>query len=464
MRLAPLVSLLLLGGCAYYNGMYNAKRLAGRAEQAERDGRTFEAQGLWAQAEVRAESVVVRHPKSKWVDDAQLIRGLSRLRRKDCAGALSPLEAASLSSDSPEVAEQANFYLGECRLELGDIIGADAAFSRVLESPDSARRENARLQHARVLRSSGRYAEALAALDGVSGPLADGERAAALAGLGRLDESAPLIAQAVERGDLTFPWDSILAAVGRRDAREATRLVDRVAQMPDVTPDQRDRWLSADGARLLPIDTAAGLARLGQVADAQPPTNASVVAQLRLVEHRLQGARTTAEAEQARPALSRLSEIGGPASIAALGYLRALDRLATYRDSVVPETPQGDLLTFLAAETARDSLRSTAIAADLFRRLPGTWPSSPYGPKALLALATLEPATADSLRVVLEMQYGESPYLTYLRGESAPALKPLEDSLQAFTLARSRPSRQDRRPAGAPGAAPSDRRQAGELK
>jgi hypothetical protein len=31
----------LLGGCVYYNGMYNAKRLAGSARKAERDGRAF---------------------------------------------------------------------------------------------------------------------------------------------------------------------------------------------------------------------------------------------------------------------------------------------------------------------------------------------------------------------------------------------------------------------------------------
>lgn len=464
MRHLALVSLAVLGGCAYYNGMYNAKRLAGRAEQAERDGRTFEAQGLWAQAEVRAESVIVRHPDSKWVDDAQLIRGLSRLKRKDCTGAISPLEAASLSVDSPEVAEQANFYLGECRLELGDVLGADAAFSRVIESPDSARRENARLQHARVLRSSGRYTEALAAIEGLSGPSADGERAAALAGLGRLDESAPIIGEAVQRGDLGFPWDSILAGVGRHDAREAARLVDQVAQIPGVTPEQRDRWLSADGARLLAVDSAAGVARLEQVAGAQPPTIASLAARLSLVELRLHAARTTAEAEAARPALEELSEIGGPVSLASLGYLRAIGRLTTYSDSVTPETPQGDLLTFLAAETSRDSLRAPVVAADLFRRLPGSWPASPYGPKALLALAALEPAAADSLRAVLESQYGESPYLAFLRGESAPALKPLEDSLQAFVLARSRPPRQDRRPAAAPGAETPDRRQAGELK
>ena len=48
---------LLLGGCVYYNGMYNTKRLAGSARQAERDGRPFEANNLWGQVITRADSL-----------------------------------------------------------------------------------------------------------------------------------------------------------------------------------------------------------------------------------------------------------------------------------------------------------------------------------------------------------------------------------------------------------------------
>ena len=51
------LTLLLLGGCVYYNGMYNANRLARSARKAEREGRTFEANNLWGQVVTRAESV-----------------------------------------------------------------------------------------------------------------------------------------------------------------------------------------------------------------------------------------------------------------------------------------------------------------------------------------------------------------------------------------------------------------------
>ena len=61
---------LLLGGCVYYNGMYNTNRLAKSARQAERDGRSFEAKSLWGQVITRAETLVVRHPRSKYADEA----------------------------------------------------------------------------------------------------------------------------------------------------------------------------------------------------------------------------------------------------------------------------------------------------------------------------------------------------------------------------------------------------------
>ena len=68
----------LLGGCVYYNGMYNANRLAGSARKAEREGRTYEANNLWGQVATKAESVVVRHPDSKYAEEAAVLAMLKR--------------------------------------------------------------------------------------------------------------------------------------------------------------------------------------------------------------------------------------------------------------------------------------------------------------------------------------------------------------------------------------------------
>jgi hypothetical protein len=68
----------------------------------------------------------------------------------------------------------------------------------------------------------------------------------------------------------------------------------------------------------------------------------------------------------------------------------------------------------------------------MFQRIAEEWPLSPYAPKAILAAQQLDPAWADSARVLLEERYLDSPYLAMVRGEEAPAYRELEDSLGAF--------------------------------
>ena len=61
-RMCLAVSLTVTAGCVYYNGMYNANRLANSARKAEHDGRTFEANNLWGQVATKAESVAGTSP------------------------------------------------------------------------------------------------------------------------------------------------------------------------------------------------------------------------------------------------------------------------------------------------------------------------------------------------------------------------------------------------------------------
>jgi hypothetical protein len=444
-RLLPL-ALVLLAGCAYYNGMYNANKFARRAQKAEREGRTFEAQGYWAQAEVRADSVIVRHPQSNWADDAQLIRGEAMVNRGDCEGAMPALEAAALSRDSPKVVEQALVLLGQCRLAAGDYPGADRTFVALLGSADSTRRTSAQLQHARVLRINGEYQAALESLGGLEGPEADAERAADYAGLGDVTQAEPLVDAALARQDLTVPWDSILAGIGRVNPELASRYTAEVVALPGLPAELRGQLLMADGIRLLPTGPDSGLALLRAAASAVPVTNASLAARLRLAEYALSQADTLAALETARAGLASLSEVGGPNSIRALGYLGVLDRARVYADSVPPGAPRGDLATFVLGEAVRDGLPAPRVAGQLFAAVPAWWPASPYAPKALLALAALRPEAADSILGVLESSYAASPYLLLLAGDVTPEVLALEDSLQVYAGV------------GAQGAAPDARR------
>lgn len=449
--------LLPLAGCVYYNGMYNANRLAERARKAEAQGRTFEAQGYWAQAEVRADSVVVRHPTSNWADDANLIRGEAMVNRRDCAGAIPALEAASLSRDSPNVAQRALLLLGSCYLAAGNLEGADRAFAELTESPDSTVRYQARLEHARILRMQGQYGAALVTLDGLQDTAAIAERAADLAGLGNLAQVEPLIDQALARKDLSMPWDSILAGIGRVDPGLASQYTSAVVALPGLAPEARDQMLLADGVRLLATDPDSGLARLRAAGSASPLTSAALAAQLRIAEYMMGQADTLVQLELVRDPLTALSDIGGPSSFTAMAYLRILDQVRLFADSIMPGASRGDLATFVVAEAVRDSLPAPRIAAELFATIPAWWPASPYAPKALLALAALEPLQAESILLRIETEYPGSPYLLLVAGDVTPAVLALEDSLQAYTGGGRAPA--GRRPpavATPPGQRPQD--------
>src|ERR671920_942986 len=162
----------LLAGCVYYNGMYNANRLAGSARKAEREGRTFEANNLWGQVATKAESVLVRHPHSKYAEEASILRGLALAKLGQCEQALGPLSRVGVANLKPERREDTWLATGRCQVTLGNIAAADAAFGQVVDSKSSARKREARLQRSRTLRALGRYEEAVALLEGSQEPRA----------------------------------------------------------------------------------------------------------------------------------------------------------------------------------------------------------------------------------------------------------------------------------------------------
>src|SRR5688500_6439302 len=124
----------LLGGCVYYNGMYNANRLARSARKAEREGRTFDANGLWGQVATKADSVLVRHPDSKYAQDAGLLRGIALARLGQCEQAMRPLSRFTTAGRNSELVEEGLLATGRCQLALGNVAAGGAAFGQLLES------------------------------------------------------------------------------------------------------------------------------------------------------------------------------------------------------------------------------------------------------------------------------------------------------------------------------------------
>ena len=452
MRRSLLLLLLTLGaGCAYFNGMYNANRLASQAEKAEREGRSFEANGLWAQAAVRAESVLVQHPKSKWADDAMLLRGKAYKKRGDCPRAIPSLREAIYTSPDPVLVEQSALLLGECHLEVGDFLAAEAVLHRALSSGDSLTRRQARLSQAKALTGAGRYEAALGIYRDIDDSTLDQTRILALAGGGSLAHPTALADSLMARNDSTVEWDSLLAITRRRDLAAASVLTGRLIQNPDLDSEVRARWLLEDGQSLLQVDTAQAKERLRMASGkAGERTEAGSRARLALARLQLARVREVGELDSLEPSLVELQKLGRSGGFQAGQLLTEIERVRR-ADSVGPATPQGDLEVFLAAERTRDALGAPALASRLFQRLVDTWPESPYAPKAVLALADLQPVLAPVLHQLLLRGYGESPYVAVLSGGDFPAYRSLEDSLRSFAASRIEPQKPERARPAQPG-------------
>ncbi|MBA3345472.1 MAG: hypothetical protein H0T44_09275 [Gemmatimonadales bacterium] len=436
----------LLAGCVYYNGMYNAKRLARSAQKAEREGRTFDAGNLWGQVVTRAESVVVRHPESKYVDEALVLQGIALARLRQCPSAISPLGRVALLPAGSDLAEEAALALGRCQMELGSSAAADLAFARVVDSRDPVRREFARLHRARALRLNGRHREALSLLAEMPASAVQEERLLALAGMRRRAEALALLDSIVARSDSAAASDSLLTALGRENPIVASDLLDRLDSRPGVQPAVRARRLLDDALRLAPVDSARAAARIRQAMRSGAGTPSGDQAEIRLLRLGLTRVRDASELAPHAAALQQVITRKSSSAADAGQLHSSVTQVKSAADSSAPGVPRGDLRVFLAAEVARDSLAAPTLAASLFRRVADDWPYSPYAPKALIAGQALAPEWADSARALLVERYADSPYLALLRGEEAAGFEELEDSLRAFAASGvGRPARRPTR-------------------
>ena len=430
----------LLGGCVYYNGMYNANRLANSARKAERDGRTFEANNLWGQVATKAESVMVRHPQSKYADEAAVLRGLALSRLGQCEQGLAPLSRASLLRGRSDLAEEALLASGQCQLAMNNLVAADAAFVQLLESRSKERRAEAHYQHARAARLAGRYQDAVSSLEGIHDPRADSERILALAGSGRASEALALADSLLAKGDTSKPWDSVVVILGRQDPPTASSLVDRMRRLPNRPAELQARWLLEDGLRLLSVDTARAAARFREASAIGGSGEAAGAAGLQLVRMDLS---RTVQPQELAPHIQKLKNLAAkhPTTSVLAAQFGATVAGVLAASSIPGGSSLGDLRLFLGAEVARDTLAAPQLAIGMFHRIVDEWPLSPYAPKAILAAQQLDSAWTDSARLLLETRYIDSPYLAIVRGEDTPAYRQLEDSLGAFAARLAPPQR-----------------------
>jgi len=424
---------LTLSGCAYYNGMWSAERLARDARRLEARGMTAEARLSWGQAAVKAESVLVHHPSSRWADDALVLQGEGLARSGVCAEAAPALDRALGEVTDQALRERAALAAGGCALAQGAGERAERLIESVLASRDAHRRSQAAYLAGRaaLLRNDpGTAADRFARSDL---PEAAPARVSALAagGHGRM---AVAMVDSVGRRDIDEArWTDALAEIaGTAGEETAADALDHLLARGRLRAGARARLLIADGDRLRRERRfERATARYAAVTKLVPDSAEAGVARLHALLIDVAEIRTPEGLDSVAARLAVLTRsIGGTS----LGEAREVAR--RIQDAEHDDT--SEVVGFHAAEWARDSLEAPALAAALFRRFAARHPTSLFAPKALIAAVQIQPETVDSVDAVLRSRYAESPYTLAFHGAMSPAFQATEDSLAvALGVARS---------------------------
>ncbi|MBC7790709.1 MAG: hypothetical protein H7Z74_12240 [Anaerolineae bacterium] len=432
-RIAPLLALTLVAGCAYFNGIYNARQAEKRGDRESDRGRDAAAAGFYGIAAAKAETVLVRHSKSGWSDDALYLAGRGWALSSQCDRAVPRLEAfLALPSRHDERSERAALALGICRVKLSQHVPARELLVPLLRSRNSKITNLAAVWAARASMALGENDSALVYLRGASASAAEWELATAYLSQRRFTAAESLLVRRAEQGDYRPDILGVMSelwAAGRKDA---------VLRLAATYASSRARRV--EKAR---IHLAAGDLLMAQGQDSVATT------------HFIESQRLGRDSIPAREATARLTllSLGTLATLpdieaaivrsheAADGTAlqRRLEQNLLFVKILDARTDYTGSSLFLAGEVARDSLGGGGYAHAVFKRIAATIPNAPVAPKALLAAAALRPDSAQTYNARLREQYASSPYVLELEGRDNPilgAVKPAETLLQqAWTAA-----------------------------
>ena len=419
--IASLVTVLC--GCAYYNAMWSAEQHAKGARKLEASGHEREARSEWAQAAAKAQGVVTRHPRSRWVDDALVLQAEGLARSGACEDAQDPLTRARNTAKDVSLRERLDLADAQCLLAAGRPGDVQAKLARVLGSADGGRRSRAELLagQASVLQLD--YPSAVEHLKHSHETAALPARVRALIQLARSDEAAATLVAIGDSPIYETERPELLAQLAGVGGPElASKTLDRLLHKSRMPFAEQAQLLLADGDRHLTAGDLPGAQSRYQRAVLTAPAGAaeSGTARARLQQVLVVGAKQRADLAPVMTELTALTHEEGGNSAA-----KSLLDLVTQAAST-PETPGA---RFRVAELARDSLRAPALAGQLFLDIAAGDTASLFAPKALVAALPLLPDRRDSITSVLDRRYATSPYTRAFRGDLSVAYVAAEDSL-----------------------------------
>lgn len=413
-----LASWLVGSGCVYYNGIYNAQAEARLADAKLRRDDDGEATTRFQRSAAIAETVLVRHPKSKWRNRALYIAARSGAMAAQCERAVPRLQQLLAGTTlTAEERDRSRLALAACEVRGGRSTDARPRLDSMFQSSDRELARQSRIWAARAA-------------------LSMGDRDAVPAYLGNLDAGV-------------LQWELISASVSAREYARVELLLVQRARLGDYREDvsRALRDLLSDGR----VDGAERVVAQYDAARVRDDSRARMHYALgdmharagrdSLARRHLYAARTLSQRDTvtAHDANARLALL----DLTRVASVRELDTLIARQDSVVWRTSyarqvaervllfrllaaRGDAESaslYLAAEIARDSLRAPNLARALFLRVAREAGASPLVPSAWYAAALLEPDSAASWQRRVLADFRNSAVAARLRGDD-PSTQP----------------------------------------
>lgn len=403
-RPAAVLGLLLVAGCAYLNGVYNARQAEKRGDRHARAGRVAQAVAAYESTATQAETLLVRHVGTDWVREARYLAGRGWALSGHCDRAIPHLEVILRPGVLPaERRDRATLALGICRVTENDAAGGRAMLAPLAAARDRDVARQAALWAARASLALGQRDSALSYFRVIGDGASDWEMVAHHLSLNELPAAESALVRRVADGDASPRLEPSLLELWARGGRSGVERVLTAADSSRLSPTRLGRLhiVIGDLGLEAAIDSAA-LAHFERASRVSRDTLVSREAAARRTAMAVRGASSPAELEAAVAAARNRAR--GTEILRRLEDNLLLLKLLERRNDA---TEAG---MFLAAEVARDSLRAPLLARAMFRRIADGSPRSPFAAKALLAAAALTPDSADVLMTAARERFPGSPY------------------------------------------------------
>ncbi len=428
---------LALGGCGYFNSLYNAKRQFADGERAAARGQLVPAHDAFKGVIEKAARSYRKYPKGRWSDDALHLIARARFELGEYAAArAAATELLTLAGDATMRAD-ARALAGASALALNDLPNAVVHLDSAVAGASDALRGRAHLWRARAYHRTGNIARAWEDLDAVTADdpwhfAVQLERI--VLGIEQRDSArttsafASLFARGDARQNMDTIFDLALLAVQSFGA-PATRAM-LSAPLPDWLASARDSvaLIRAEVA-LRGGDTLTAANELTQLS-ARSIAVVANAARLRLARSRLPHAGTLEDLQQLRALL--LPALTDPTVPPVLRTMRIVEVLVQRA-----QTSGQPAALYAAAEVARDELGAYPLARRLFTTYVDVAPHSAWAGKALLAAIALAPDAPEAAPLRERfMTLQASPYAQALNGGAdAEAFVVAEERLQRLLKA-----------------------------